>query len=61
MLDESTDIRSTALLAIFIRGVDDNFEIAEELVAIISLKGTTRGIDLLEGMMATIKRMGLFL
>ena len=48
-------------MPIFIRGVDDNFEITEELAAIIPLKSTTRGIDLLEGMMATIKRLGLSL
>ena len=58
-LDESTNIRSTAQLAIFIREIDDNFEITEELAAIIPLKDTTRGIDLLEGVMATIKQLGL--
>ena len=60
-LDESTDIRSTAQLAIFIRGVDDYFEITEELAAIVPIKGTTRGSDLLEGVMTTIKRLGLSL
>ena len=60
-LDESTDIRSTAQLAIFIRGVDDYFEITEELAAIVSIKDTTRGSDLLEGVMATIKHLGLSL
>ena len=60
-LDESTDIRSTAQLAIFIRGVDNYFEITEELAAIVPIKDTTRGSDLLEGVMATIKRLGLSL
>ena len=58
-LDESTDIRSTAQLAIFIRGVDDYFEITEELAAIVPIKGTTRDSDLLERVMATIKRLVL--
>ena len=60
-LDESTDIRSTAQLAIFIRGVDDYFEITKELAAIVPIKGTTRGSDLLKGVMATIKPLGLSL
>ena len=58
-LDESTDVRSTAQLAFFVRGVDDDFEVTEELAAIVPMKGTTRGIDLLEAVMKTIKRVGL--
>jgi len=60
-LDESTDVKSTAQLALFVRGVDDNFEITEELAAIVPMKGTTTGIDLLEAVMTTIKRLGLSL
>ena len=60
-LDESTDIRFASQLAIFICGVDDNFEIIKELAATFPLKGTTRGFDLLEGVMATTKRLGLSL
>ena len=60
-LDESTDIRSTAQLEIFIRGVDDYFEVTEDPAAIVPIKSTTRGSDLLEGVMATIKRLGLSL
>ena len=58
-LDESTDVRSTAQLALFVRGVDDDFEVTKELAAIVPMKGTTRGIDLLEAVMKTIKRLGL--
>ena len=58
-LDESTDVRSTAQLAFCVRGVDDDFEVTEELAAIVPMKGTTRGIDLLEVVMKTIKRLGL--
>ena len=46
-LDESTDVQDTAQLLVFNRGVTptngDNFEISEELAALQSLKGTTRG------------------
>ena len=46
-LDESNDVRDTAQLLIFVRGINDNFEIIEELSASLeSLKGTTRREDL---------------
>ncbi|GBN65243.1 Maltase A3 [Araneus ventricosus] len=44
--DESTDINDTAQLVLFIRGVDENFEITEELACMRSLKGTTKGCDI---------------
>ncbi|PNF18344.1 hypothetical protein B7P43_G13898 [Cryptotermes secundus] len=43
-MDESTDINDTAQLLLFIRGVDENFSITEELACMRSLKGTTTGI-----------------
>ncbi|CAI9741099.1 Hypothetical predicted protein [Octopus vulgaris] len=45
-LDESTDIQDTARLLIYIRGIDENFEITEELLSMESLKDTTTGKDL---------------
>ncbi|GBO31930.1 General transcription factor II-I repeat domain-containing protein 2 [Araneus ventricosus] len=45
-MDESTDINDTAQLVLFIRGVDENFEISEELACMRSLKGTTKGCDI---------------
>ena len=44
-LDESNDVRDTAQLLIFVRAINHNFEIVEELLAMESLKGTTRGED----------------
>ena len=58
-LDESTDIKDTAQLAIFVRGVDESFCIIEELAAMVSLKGTTKGSDLLEAVMTTLNRLKL--
>nr|XP_022902476.1 EPM2A-interacting protein 1-like [Onthophagus taurus] len=46
-LDESTDISSTAQLLIFIRGVTQDFEVLEELLRMCSLKGQTKGVDIL--------------
>ena len=42
-LDESTDVRDTAQLLIFIHGINDKFQITEELVHLQSLHDTTTG------------------
>ncbi|GBO09701.1 General transcription factor II-I repeat domain-containing protein 2A [Araneus ventricosus] len=39
-------INDTAQLVLFIRGVDENFEITEELACMRSLKGTIKGCDI---------------
>ncbi|GBN88859.1 hypothetical protein AVEN_182340-1 [Araneus ventricosus] len=44
-MDESTDINDTAQLVLFIRGVDENFKITEELACMRSLKGTTKSVQ----------------
>ena len=46
-LDESMDINDTAQLAVFIRGVTDDFEI-KELLDLVSMKSTTTGGDITE-------------
>lgn len=46
-IDESTDINDVAQLAIFIRGVDDNFTVTEEFVKLAPLKDTTTSNDIL--------------
>ena len=56
-LDESTDIKDTAQLAIFVRGVNESFCVIEELAALVPLKGTTKGSDLLEAVMTTLNRL----
>lgn len=58
-LDESNDVKDTAQLLIFIRGINDSFEITEELLSMESLKGKTRGEDLYEQVSAVIERMKL--
>ncbi|CAK1597303.1 unnamed protein product [Parnassius mnemosyne] len=44
--DESNDVTDTAQLLIFVRGIDKNFNVYEELLHLCSLKGTTTGEDL---------------
>lgn len=45
-IDESTDVTDTAQLCIFVRGVDENFHISEELLALVPMKDTTKGCDI---------------
>ena len=58
-LDESTDILDTAQLAIFIRGIDSNFEVTEELVKLEPLMGKTTSEDILNGFRRVVKEMYL--
>ena len=45
-LDESTDISDTSQLLIFVRGVNADFAITEELVEMRSMMSTTTGADI---------------
>ncbi|KAJ4928431.1 hypothetical protein JOQ06_016223, partial [Pogonophryne albipinna] len=45
-LDESCDVRDTAQLLVFVRGITPDFKITEELAAMRPMKGTTTGSDL---------------
>lgn len=47
-LDERTDVSDTAQVAIFLAGVHEDFNITEEMVAFVPLKGTTEAIVLLQ-------------
>nr|KAF6285886.1 hypothetical protein mMyoMyo1_009457 [Myotis myotis] len=55
-LDESNDVKDTAQLLIFIRGISDNFEITEFL-AMEPLKGKTRGEDFYDQVSTVIEKM----
>lgn len=58
-LDESTDIKDTIQLHIFIRGINDRFEIVEEFLAMESKRGTTRGLDLDDRLSGCLERLNL--
>ena len=58
-LDESTNIEDTAQLLVFIRGIDENFEITEELLSLEHLKDTTTGQDLFKSVENCLDRSGL--
>lgn len=58
-IDESTDVKDSAQLAVFIRGIDANFLITEELAAMVPLKGTTTGVDMFSATSKVIESLGL--
>ncbi|CAK9816445.1 General transcription factor II-I repeat domain-containing protein 2A [Anthophora plagiata] len=58
-LDESTDISAVAQLNIFIRGIDDNFNVFEGLASLESLHGKTRGLDIFEKVKSCLENLKL--
>ncbi|KAL3860422.1 hypothetical protein ACJMK2_010546 [Sinanodonta woodiana] len=44
-LDESTGVSDTAQLLIFIRGVDENVKMTEDIAGLCSMHDTTQGRD----------------
>lgn len=58
-LDESTYISGTPQLAIFIRGVDENLVVTEELVDFLPLKESTTGEDIFSCVEEVIERGNL--
>lgn len=57
--DESDDVSDTAQLLIFVRGIDKNFNVCEELLQLCSLKGTTTGEDLFRNLEQAMVSMQL--
>jgi len=58
-LDESTDVSDTAQLLIFIRGIDTDYYVTEELASLESISGTTKGTDIFEKVNCYIENLGL--
>ena len=53
-LDESTDTKDTAQLAVFIRGVTADLNVCEEFLQLVPLRGTTTGKDIFDAMLVTL-------
>ncbi|XP_055600711.1 general transcription factor II-I repeat domain-containing protein 2-like [Uranotaenia lowii] len=53
-MDESTDVKN-----FFIRGIDCNFQITEEMAALVPMEGTTTAKDLMEAVVTCMKDLGL--
>ena len=58
-LDESTNIRDTAQLVIFIRAVTADFDIVEEFLDMASLSSTTIGQDICEQVLEVVEKLEL--
>ena len=58
-IDKSTDTTNIAQLAIIVCGVASNFNIVQDFVELVPLKGTTTGEDILKALMQCIKSVGL--
>ena len=58
-VDESSDTSDTAQLAVFIRGVDSNLCVTEELLGFKAMHGTTTGKDIFEEVSKCVAEMKL--
>ncbi|KAG0729770.1 General transcription factor II-I repeat domain-containing protein 2 [Chionoecetes opilio] len=58
-LDESTDIKDTDKLAIFIRGVTAGLQVYEEFLQLVPLHGTTTGQDIFDAVLQCVKQHSL--
>lgn len=55
-LDESTDVSDTSQMLIFIRCVNDQFEIHEELLDLASLHSTAKGVDIFDAVSKSLNK-----
>ncbi|XP_071060599.1 general transcription factor II-I repeat domain-containing protein 2A-like [Pseudochaenichthys georgianus] len=58
-LDESTDITDTAQLAMYVCGVDDKFEVTEELLTVKPMHGQTTAQEIFQQLCDAIADIGL--
>ena len=52
-------MRDTAQLAIFIRGVDSDVKIIEELMEIVPMRGTTKANDIFTKLVDALDKLGV--
>ena len=58
-MDDNTDATDMAQLAIFIRGIEDECNVTEEMASLVPLKDTTKSRDLYEAIRSMSERFSL--
>uniref|UniRef100_A0A8D1E4W8 General transcription factor II-I repeat domain-containing protein 2 n=1 Tax=Sus scrofa TaxID=9823 RepID=A0A8D1E4W8_PIG len=58
-IDEITDINNTTQLAIFIRGVDENFDVSEELLDTVPMTGTKSANEIFLRVEKSLKKFNI--
>ncbi|XP_008065765.1 general transcription factor II-I repeat domain-containing protein 2B [Carlito syrichta] len=58
-IDEITDINNTTQLAIFIRGVDENFDVSEELLDTVPMTGSKSGNEIFLRVEKSLKKFSV--
>lgn len=58
-VDETTDVRDVAQCAIFIRFVDNDFNVTEELLELVPLLNQTRGQDVFDAVLSSLKKFNV--
>ncbi|XP_047389158.1 general transcription factor II-I repeat domain-containing protein 2B-like isoform X3 [Sciurus carolinensis] len=58
-VDEITDINNTPQLALFIRGVDDNFDVSEELLDTVPVTGTRSGHEVFSRVEKSLRKFNI--
>ena len=58
-MDDSTYVKDNAQLTTFIRGVDSNLCVAEEILDFKSMHGTTTGKDIFQNMCQSVTELNL--
>jgi transposase-like protein len=58
-IDESTDVKVIAQLAVFVRGVNEDFELVEELLELVPMKGKTGAVEIFSQLVTLLNKFEL--
>lgn len=58
-LDESTDVSDSAQVLLFVRGINADFEVKEELADVLTMESTTTGNDIFRKVIESLNNFGV--